>query len=132
MSGRICLIVDDEPAIRGYLRAILQGTDLETLEASNACQALRIVHKVGGIDLVIADIEMPGDMDGVELADSLKISHPALPVILISGLANKAPAERFTFIQKPFLPETILEKIDGLLISGRRTERESWQGRQAS
>lgn len=131
MSGRVCLIVDDEPAIRAYLKAILQGKDIETLEASDAVQALRIAHKVGGIDLVITDIQMPGDMDGVDLAQSLKVSHPALPVILISGFANKASG-RFPFIGKPFLPETILQQIDDLLISAPKTGRENLKGRHAS
>jgi CheY-like chemotaxis protein len=132
MNGRVCLIVDDEPTIREYLKAILRGKNLETLEASNAVQALQIAHKVGGIDLVISDIQMPGDMDGLELARSLKISHPALPVILISGFSDKAADDRFIFIQKPFLPKTILEKIDGLLLSAPKIERENWQGRHAS
>jgi DNA-binding NtrC family response regulator len=132
MKGRVCLIVDDEPAVREYLKAVLQGKSFEMLEASNAVQALQIVHKVGGIDLVISDIQMPGDIDGLDLARSLKNSHPALPVILISGFANKVTEERFIFIQKPFLPKTILEKIDGLLISAPKIERDNWRGRHAS
>ena len=131
MNGPVCLIVDDEPIIREYLKAILQGKNLVTLEASSAVQAFQIINKVGGIDLVISDIQMPGDMDGLELAHSLKLSHPTLPVILISGFANKAIADRFIFVQKPFLPKTILEKIDNLLISTPEIEP-NWQGRHAS
>ena len=120
MNKRVCLIVDDEPAIRAYLKAILQCKNVQALEASNAVQALQMLQKHGnGIDLIITDIQMPGDLDGVDLAYSVKHSHPAIPVLLISGNANNAPAGRFTFVQKPFLPETILETIDGLLLSTR-------------
>ena len=53
MSDRICLIVDDEPSIRTYLRAILQRERIQSLEADNAAQALSIIHKLGGrLDLI--------------------------------------------------------------------------------
>ena len=46
MSDRICLIVDDEQAIRTYLRAILQRERIQSLEADTAAQALSIIHKL--------------------------------------------------------------------------------------
>jgi DNA-binding NtrC family response regulator len=116
MNECVCLVVDDEPAIRAYLKSILQRKNVRALEASDAVEALRVLQKHGnGIDLIITDIQMPGDMDGVDLAYSVKRSHPAIPVLLISGNVNNGSAGRFTFVQKPFLPETILETIDGLL-----------------
>ena len=116
MSDRICLIVDDEPAIRTYLRIILQREQIQSLEADNAAQALSIIHKLGGrLDLIVSDIKMPGEMDGIDLAFSVRNSFPALPVLLISGYGDvesvKHAAANFEFIQKPFVPETILMAV---------------------
>lgn len=58
---------------------------------------------------------MPGEMDGIDLAYSVRQSFPALPVILISGYADedavKQAAANFEFIQKPFVPEAILVAV---------------------
>jgi CheY-like chemotaxis protein len=117
MPDRICLIVDDEPSIRAYLRAILQRERIQSLEADNAAQALSIIHKLGGrLDLIVSDIKMPGEMDGIDLAYSVRNSFPALPVLLISGYGDvesvKQAAANFEFIQKPFVPETILMAVN--------------------
>ena len=116
MPERICLIVDDEPATRTYLRAILQRARIQSLEADSASQALGIIQKLDGrLDLIVCDIKMPGEMDGIDLAYSVRQSFPSLPVILISGYddveAAKKAAASFEFIRKPFVPETILMAV---------------------
>ena len=85
---------------------------LQSLEAGTAVEALRILQRLGGqIDLVITDIEMPGDMDGIDLAHSVKNSFSALPVIVVSGYNDKAPSG-FAVVQKPFTTDAILQAID--------------------
>jgi two-component system cell cycle sensor histidine kinase/response regulator CckA len=116
MREYICLVVDDEPAIRAYLRAILQLERFQCLEANNAAQALRIVQKLDGrLDLVLTDIRMPGEMDGVDLAYSVQTLFPGVPVVLISGYADADGAQRisskFEVIRKPFVPESILAAV---------------------
>jgi DNA-binding NtrC family response regulator len=59
---------------------------------------------------------MPGDMDGADLAYSVRHSFPNLPVILISGYSEEESAKSawnrtFPFIQKPFVPDTILSAV---------------------
>jgi DNA-binding NtrC family response regulator len=120
MPDRICLIVDEEPSIRAYLRAILQRERIQSLEADNAPQALRIIQKLNGrLDLIVCDIKMPGEMDGIDLAYSVRQSFPGVPVILISGYADvdavKQAASSFEFIQKPFVPEAILVAVKKLV-----------------
>lgn len=116
MSDLICLIVDDEPAIRAYLRAILERDRFNCLEAESAPQALRIAMKLDGrIDLIVTDIRMPGDIDGIDLAFSIRNAYPALPILIISGYADEENVRRlgrgFELIRKPFVPETILQSI---------------------
>jgi DNA-binding NtrC family response regulator len=116
MADRICIIADDSPSIRAYLRAILERQQFQCQEADNATQALRIVRRLGGsVDLIVSDIRLAGDMDGIDLAYSVRNSFPAIPVILISGYGEeeylKRTAASFPFIQKPFVPETILNAV---------------------
>jgi DNA-binding NtrC family response regulator len=119
MGDRVCLIVDDEPVIRKYLRLVLQRIGLQSLEAKDAVEALRILRERGDqINLVITDIKMPGDMDGIDLAYSMQNSFSGLPVILISGFVDKVPAG-FTFVRKPFLPDELLEAIEKTMDGSR-------------
>lgn len=116
MPDHICLIVDDEPSIREYLRTILQRERIQCLEADSAAQALRIIQKLDGrLDLIVSDIKMPGEMDGIDLAHSVRQSFPAVPVILVSGYADadavKQAAAMFVFIHKPFVLEAILAAV---------------------
>jgi DNA-binding NtrC family response regulator len=105
------LIADDEPAIRKYLKHILRDEQIQILEAGDAAQTLQTVQQLSGqVGLVITDIQMPGDMDGVDLAYSIRNSFPEIPIILISGHADKAPA-CFPFIRKPFTSQVVLEAV---------------------
>ena len=119
MDEALCLIVDDEPALRTYLSLLLQRRGIQSLEAENAVEALRILHKRGGaIDFLITDIQMPGDIDGTDLAYSVKNLFASVPVILISGAVEKAPTG-FAFVRKPFRADEILSAIDKVLIRTR-------------
>jgi len=125
MGTPLCLIVDKEAAIRGYLKTILERQQFRTLEAENAVEAFKIVQKLrGGVDLLLSEISMPGDMDGVDLAYSLKYSFPAIRVILTSAYADtearKHSAADFVFLQKPFGLESLLTAIDRALTPGQK------------
>ena len=120
MPDRICLIVDDEPAIRTFLRGILEQRQFHILEADSAARALKIIQTQGGrLDLIVSDIRMPGDMSGLDLAHSVRNAFPAIPVILISGYCDTYPDNNagFEFISKPFAPEAILNATDRALNS---------------
>jgi DNA-binding NtrC family response regulator len=111
MLDAICLIATDEPAVRAYLRAILHVERFQSLEASSAAQALRILQKLDGrLDLLLSDLRLPGDMNGLDLAWSVHSQFPAVPVILLAGYDREEALGRireFEVIQKPFVPETI-------------------------
>src|SRR2546421_10095356 len=119
MSQRTCIVVDDEPAIRAYLRVVLDAENFRTLEAESAPQAFKLVQKLNGaVDLLVTDVQMPGDMDGEDLAFAIRRAFPLIPIILISGygLARDRIAE-FEFIEKPFRPEAILKVVTRLVAS---------------
>jgi DNA-binding NtrC family response regulator len=113
MSDRLCLIIDDEPSIRSYVCAVLHGEHLQTVEADTAAEGIRIVQTLQGhLACIVSDINMPGDMTGVDLAHSVRDSYPSVPVILISGYGvETSKMNGFQVIQKPFLPEAILYAV---------------------
>jgi DNA-binding NtrC family response regulator len=118
MSDRICLIVDDEPCIRAYLSLVLKERGVQSVEATNVREALGIASRLEGrLDLIITDILMPGDMDGVDLAHSVRQQFPAVPVILTSGYGDdpNIGSYGFPFIAKPFLPEKIWKVVEWVL-----------------
>ena len=112
MSRPLYLIVDDEPELRSYLRLFLQRQGAEILEAEDAVTALRILKKLAGeVDLLITDIQMPGEMDGVDLGYSVKNQFPSVPVILVSGAVEKPPTD-FVLVRKPYRHDEILSAIE--------------------
>ncbi|MBI4873796.1 MAG: response regulator, partial [Acidobacteria bacterium] len=80
--GRI-LIADDEAAVRGLLRTILEAGGYEVLEAADGKQALEQA-RAGGVGLVITDLVMP-EKEGLELILALRKEAPGAGIIAISG-----------------------------------------------
>ncbi len=107
----VILIVEDEEVIRELLREHLSDLGFEVISASNADEARKI------IELVLTDVNMPGSMDGAELAKWLDSYAPSMPVILVSGKASipsNASAKRW-FLRKPFQLSDLEDRIRKLL-----------------
>ena len=97
LEGKKVLVIDDNSTNRTILKNQLEHWKLVPILASSAKEALEIVSSVSpkesgvlrtGIDLILTDMEMP-DMDGIQLAQAIKQSHPALPVILLSSVGDE-------------------------------------------
>jgi two-component system, NtrC family, response regulator PilR len=112
------LIVDDDDAVRDVLYELLCDENL-CHSASTAEQALAFIREQP-YDVVLTDISMPG-LSGVELLGHLRQSQPETPVIIISGIGDRAHAEglsklgAFEFIYKPFQLETVEESVSRAL-----------------
>jgi CheY-like chemotaxis protein len=98
------------------------------IEAENGQQALDI-FALGGEPpkLVLSDVIMP-ELNGRELSDTLADMHPGLPVLFMSGytgedvLARSLLPETAPFIQKPFAPEDLLSRVQGMLAGAPTSE----------
>jgi DNA-binding NtrC family response regulator len=116
MLSRTCLVVDDEPSVRAYIKAIVTRSEFETLQAEGGVNALRLAEELGErLDLIVSDIEMP-DGDGLTFVRSARMFLPTVPIVLISGSNNFDPANRpagfCEFLPKPFSPRMLVEAID--------------------
>ena len=123
MSGKKSLVVDDDPSVRKFIKAVLQNNGFQISEAENGVQALELLRKLSGaVDLLVSDIKMPL-MDGIALACSVRNEFPAIPIILVSGYtaAGHAPCADYEFLQKPFFPATLLAVVNRVLMTETRS-----------
>lgn len=80
------LILDDEPAIRRLLRLTLDPIGHVVLEAASAEEAFRRFEEAdAGLNLLIADVQLPNGPSGVRVALEFRSLIPILRVILMSG-----------------------------------------------
>lgn len=112
MTRRSILVVDDEPGILRAVRRVL-GRTHDVVCAGSAAEAIELCAE-SAPDLAIVDVRMP-EMDGFELSGRLKVDHPDLDVILMTGsvgeidrkLARAIRQKVFYFIEKPFDREVL-------------------------
>lgn len=97
------LVVEDQTSIREMLADELRCAGLIVTEAASADEALRLYQTLAQVDLVFTDVQMPGSLDGLALADTLSAIDPDLPVIVTSGAIGPESVDgRFRFIAKPY------------------------------
>ncbi len=119
------LVIDDEVAIRGMLRDMLEGEGHLIVEAPDGAVAMKRwrEHQDQPFDLIITDILMP-EKDGLEVIREIRRLSPQTKVIAISGgspqvhirfldIANCLGAYRT--IEKPFALNTLLDAVNGAL-----------------
>ncbi len=120
------LLVEDEDAVRSLAGEALREYGYTVLEAANGAAAMTMLQETDfpALDLLITDVVMPR-MRGTVLAEQLTARYLHLPVLYISGytantieLQNNISALDGAFLQKPFLPHTLLQKTRHLLDGG--------------
>ena len=110
------LVVEDEGLVRLDAAESLRAAGFEVLEAGDAAEALEIVLGGEDIDVLFTDINMPGEMDGLELARRVNDCRPAVRLVLTSGAIKPTPAEipdHGAFIPKPYSPEAVTRAVKG-------------------
>ena len=127
MSARILIVDDEEIVIRSCLR-ILSNGDYEVEAAQDGWEALRKIDE-NDYDVLILDIMMP-KIDGMEVLQRVKETHPDVDVIMVTGHSQIETAVRsmklgaFDYLPKPFDPDE-LELIVERALERRRLLREN-------
>src|SRR6185436_9289393 len=107
------LIIDDESNIRRMVGALLGAEGYDVRDAADAASGVRRASELEP-DVVLLDLMMPGDMDGMGALEQLRAQIPDSPVVMMSGRAGLSDAVRatklgaFTFLEKPLTPEGVL------------------------
>jgi len=113
------LIVDDEPAIRRFLRASLGAQDYLVTEAQNGEAALEQFRR-NPPDVLVLDLGLP-DVDGFEIIRRLREGGSAAPIIVLSSRADEAGKVRALdlgaddYVTKPFGAEELLARVRAAL-----------------
>ncbi|HCY63812.1 MAG TPA: nitrogen regulation protein NR(I) [Oxalobacteraceae bacterium] len=108
-------IVDDDESIRWVLEKALARENLATRSFANAREAMDAL-KTGTPQVLVSDIRMPGET-GLELLQTVKASHPGLPVIIITAFSDLDSAVAafqggaFEYLAKPFDLDKAVELI---------------------
>jgi two-component system response regulator HydG len=122
MQARM-LIVDDDHGMRETLEALFSSDGYACEVAADAAAAIDIVDRQP-FDVVVSDVRMPG-MDGLELIDRLKRSHPALPFVVITaaGATHQAvdaiKRGAFEYLVKPCDSDELRRIVSAALLAGK-------------
>ena len=125
------LIVDDEADIRVLTAGILQDEGFQTREAANSTEALGAVE-TRRPNLVLLDIWLQGsELDGLGILKALKLDHPTIPVLMMSGHGTIETAVSaildgaYDFIEKPFKADRLILLVERAIETDRlRRENE--------
>ena len=115
------LLVEDDNGVRDLAANILKSGGYQVVTATDGLNALERRREMPrAFDLLLTDVVMPG-MSGPELAERLRSLQPDLRVLFMSGYPDEALSrhgmggQRFAFIQKPFSPVALLDKVRQVL-----------------
>ena len=134
MADEQILVVDDEPAVRAIVMAMLDRHGYVPFAAAGANEALELLSQNPEYSLVLSDVMMP-EVDGLTLLDLLGQHHPGLPVVLCTAVHDvQAATSAFRrgavdYLLKPFDRTQLLGVVDRALEHGRleRQRAQYWQ-----
>jgi signal transduction histidine kinase len=114
------LLVDDDSAVREVTAAVLEENGYVVLQAGSGGAALDQLDQHAKIDLVLLDFAMPG-MSGAEAARQIQQRFPSLPILFMTGYADKTALGEIGeegIIKKPFIDDELTTKVHAALIKG--------------
>jgi YesN/AraC family two-component response regulator len=99
------LIVEDDPLIRMTAADLIADAGWEAFEAANAEEALKVIDEHPEIRVLFTDVNMPGPVDGIRLAECVNRDHPRIELVVTSGrqyFNDAALPDEGTFLPKPY------------------------------
>ncbi len=119
LTGLRVLIVEDNPEVAAATQSVLETLGCSVQRALSADDALRLLrHDATAFDLVLTDIVMPGAMNGIGLALSVRSICPWLPVVVMSGYSTSmdtAAALGIVVLAKPCTPQALSQALRAAL-----------------
>jgi two-component system cell cycle sensor histidine kinase/response regulator CckA len=109
------LLVEDEQGLRRLMKELLRGEGYTVLEGADGASAIQTSGTYAGtIHLLLTDMVMP-NMHGSQLAMQLKQQRPTMKVLYMTGYAGSDRLEGGSVLEKPFMPETLLQAVHDVL-----------------
>ena len=106
-SGRppTILVVEDEDDVRQSTLIAIEQFGWQAIEARNSAEALLLLDARSDIDLLFTDVRMPGEMNGIELAFTVRSRWPRIAIVIVSGffdLRGLSLPTGTSFLAKPY------------------------------
>jgi CheY-like chemotaxis protein len=120
------LVVEDDVLVRLVIAGYLRECGYRVLEAASADEAVRLLERGHAhVDVVLTDVEMPGEMDGFALAHWVRRERPGIEVVMAGTPARAADAagelcEQGPAVTRPDAPSAVLARIRRLLAMRRQ------------
>ncbi|HEY0596220.1 response regulator [Sphingopyxis sp.] len=108
------LVVEDDPLILMMALGIIEDEGYIVLKASDADEAMVLLERSSEIGIVFTDIEMPGSMDGLQLATCIRERWPDIKILVTSGgvrLSETSLPPQGQFLRKPYSANDLTAKI---------------------
>lgn len=123
-GDELILFVDDEPELRNIGSTILRDHGYRVVLAIDVETALEVLE-IHDVDLVVTDVVMPGQRNGVDLASEVRRRSPPVPVILSSGFSGNLTGKicgepNVDFVDKPYTAMDLLQAVRNTLNAARR------------
>src|SRR3954462_11631008 len=121
VPATIVLVVEDEMVLRMRAADIVEDAGFTAVEAVSADEALSILESRSDISLLFSDIQMPGSMDGLNLAHAVHDRWPAIKIILVSGHIKLTDEDKPTdsrFFGKPLEGKRMINELQEMVGTG--------------
>jgi two-component system NtrC family sensor kinase len=116
--GETVLVVEDNPDVQAVAIALLEQLNYRTAAVDSARAALDLLASGKRFDLLFTDVMLPGEIDGVQLAEAVRRDYPGLPVLLTSGYARALNRQHgFPIVRKPYQLAALAEAAHAALTS---------------
>lgn len=114
-SNGTVLLVEDNPEVAHASTGLLEALGYRVKWVADARAALDALEQ-NGIDIVFSDIVMPGKMDGVGLARTIRKSYPGVPILLVTGYSSSAQeiGGQFPLLRKPYQLHELSRELEKL------------------
>jgi CheY-like chemotaxis protein len=113
----VVLVVEDESFLRMNAVEMIEAAGFIALAAANADEAIQILENRDDIRVVFTDIQMPGSMDGLKLAQAVRGRWPPIEIVATSGrvmLGEDDLPARGRFVPKPYSAAQIAQTLSEL------------------
>jgi DNA-binding response OmpR family regulator len=106
------LVVEDDGEVRDTICSILTGTGFRVETAATAWEAIAVLDEKP-FDLIVADIRLPGGLNGLQMAQHARNRHPTLRCLFISGQGEPIVCnpELDDFVSKPFRSSELIGSV---------------------
>ena len=108
------VVVEDDLIISEYLCGILTDKGYSVVDAANADEAIPILEARNDVRMLITDINMPGPMDGLTLAATVRERWPKIKIIITTGKErpkiDQVPSGSL-YLKKPFTPGSVMAAV---------------------